>query len=168
MAIDSNSYSSVDDVYAMTRHVLSGETTFDTSTVPTLAEVESFIDDVSSLLNDAVASFGFTVPISTAGPLRSCDLWVRLKAAALVELTQRGSGFDESESSRVNMLVRFFDEAFNFVKMRAEGWKNQGVTVSDAMYQGLTFTAFDKHSERTDKDSTTLEQPKFRRGLFDA
>lgn len=166
MAIDANSYSSVADVLAVTRHLLSGQSNFDASTVPTLAEVEAFIDDVSSLLNDAIAAHGFTVPISTAGPKRSCDIWVRTKAAAMVELTQRGEGFAEEEGSRYGAFWNLFDDAYEFVAKLAEGWKQQGVTVSDNSSDGLAYTGILVHSERTDPTVTTREQPLFRRRQF--
>jgi len=166
MSLNANSYASVADVLAVTRHLLTGGATFDADTVPTLTEVEAFIDDCSSLLNDAIAAFGFTVPISTAGPKRSCDLWVRTKAAAMVELTQRGEGFGEEESSRYGAFWNLFDDAYEFVGKYAEGWKQQGVTVSDATSDGLAYTGMLVHSERTDPTVTTREQPLFRRRQF--
>jgi hypothetical protein len=166
MAIDANSYSSVADVLTVTRHLLNGGATFDASTVPTYTEVEAFIDDVSSLLNDAIAAHGFTVPISAAGPKRSCDLWTRAKVSALVELTQRGEGFGEAEGSRYGAFWNLFDDANEFVSKSAEGWKQQGAAVTSAASDGLTFTALTIHSERTDPTVTTREQPLFRRRQF--
>jgi len=167
MAIDDNSYSNIADIVAVTRHLLDGGVSYTPNTKPTLIEVEAFIDDVSSDLNDAIASHGFTVPISTAGPKRSCDLWVRSKVAALVELTQRGTGFDGEEDSRYGSLWNLFDEAYEWVAKRADGWKAQGVTTTEDSSDSLAYTGLYNHDQRTDPDSTTIEQPMFRRRQFD-
>lgn len=166
MALDANSYSSVADVAAWTRHLLDGESSFAVTTRPTLSEVEGFIDDASAMLNDAIAAHGFSVPITAAGPKRSCDLWVRAKAAAYVELTQRAQGFDGQDGNRSSAFLNLFEDAFAFVAQHAKGWKQQGVTVSESVSEGLSFTGLKKHSERTDPDSTTIEQPMFRRRQF--
>lgn len=166
MAIDANSYSSVADVTAVTRHLLDGAVSFHEGTRPTLLEVEAFIDDTSSLLNDAIAAHGFTVPISAAGPKRSCDIWVRTKAAAFVELTQRGEGFGEEEGSRYGAFWNLFDDAYEFIAKIAEGWKEQGVGVSNNTSDGLAYTGMEVHSQRTDPTIRTREQPLFRRHQF--
>ena len=57
--------------------------------------------------------------------------------------------------------------AFDWAKDMSLAWMREGVTVADPVSQGLAYTALDKHSERSDPDDTTREQPKFRRGLFD-
>jgi len=166
MDLDDNSYSSVADVVAWTRHLLDGEGSFAATTRPTLTEVVAFIDDASAMLNDAIAAAGFAVPITAAGPKRSCDLWVRAKAAGYVELAQRGQGFDGQGGSRASAFTDMFSDAYEFVARNAKGWKQQGVTVSESASEGLSFTGLNKHSERTDPDSTTIEQPLFRRRQF--
>jgi hypothetical protein len=83
--IGANSYGSVDEVRAFTRHLLDGSAGFDTSTRPTLTEVVGFIDRVSGVLNSAIASGGFTVPISQATAVLACDDWVVTRAAAYVD-----------------------------------------------------------------------------------
>lgn len=166
MAIDENSYSSTEDVAAWTKHLLDGEQGFSPVTRPTLNEVEAFIDDASAMLNDAIAAAGFSVPITAAGPKRSCDLWVRAKSAGFVELTQRSEGFSGNDGDRHSVFINLFEDAFDFVARHAKGWKQQNVTVTESASEGLAFTALDKHSERTDPDSTTMEQPMFRRRQF--
>jgi len=168
MAISANSYSSVDAVLAMTRHMLDGGApTFDEATRPTLSEVESFIDEVSADLNDAIASCGFTVPITATGPKLSCDLWVRARASAMVELTQRSAGFDGSEESRYASLWNLLNEdPFEWVKQRCQAWADQGVTQTDVVSGSLTYTALSSYANRSDPNNTTREQPMFRRRMF--
>ena len=167
MALDASSYSSVADVLALTRHFLDGANTFDDATRPTLTEVEGFIDDVSADLNDAIRACGLAIPISAAGPKRSCDLWVRTKAAAFVELTSRSAGFDGSETSRHRELYDLMGaDAFEWVEKRCQSWVDQGATQTDETSAAFTYTALKKHSERSDPDNTTREQPMFRRRMF--
>jgi hypothetical protein len=58
MAIRADSWSSTTDVKSLVRHILDGETTFNTTTRPTNPEVEAFIDEASGLLNLALRSSG--------------------------------------------------------------------------------------------------------------
>lgn len=161
MAIAANSYGSVNEVLAYTRHLLDGKMTFDIATRPTLAEVEKFIDRASGILNTALDGEGVTVPVTAATAILACDAWVVMRAAEWAELTQRGHGFDEGFGARLD------GEPYDIVadaKKTADFIARTIKEVSD----GLTFTAYDKHSERSDPQSSTLEQPKIRRGMFDS
>lgn len=167
MTISANSYSSVDEVLAMTRHMLDGAPMFDEATRPSLTEVEGFIDQVSADLNDAIRACGLAIPIAATGPKMSCDLWVRVRAAAMVELTQRSTGFDGGEDSRYKALWDLLDEdPFAWVEKRCQSWADQGVTMTEAASGALTYTALSSHDNRSDPNSTTREQPMFRRRQF--
>lgn len=61
-----------------------------------------------------------------------------------------------------------FQAAYDFVALNSPAFKNLEETVDAAMSAGLVFTGQNKHSERSDPDNTTYEQPIFRRGLFNA
>jgi hypothetical protein len=170
MAIRTDSYSSVDDVTALTRHLLDGADGFGGDTRPTLDEVESFIDEASGTLNMAFRSAGFDpadVRANSTAKLPA-DAWVRGMAATVVELTQRGAGWNDDENTRTGFLAGLYGDAMELVERMQKGLKREGITVTDPAHQGLTYTAFDKHSQRSDPDSTTLEQPQFRRGQFDS
>jgi hypothetical protein len=167
MTLNANSYSSVAEVLAMTRHMLDGAPTFDEATRPSLTEVEGFIDQISAELNDAIRACGLAIPIAAAGPKMSCDLWVRVRAAAMVELTQRGTGFDGSEDSRYKALWDLLNEdPFAWVEKRCQSWSDQGVTMTEAASGALTYTALNSHDNRSDPKNTTREQPIFRRRMF--
>lgn len=169
MAIRGDSFSSAAEVLAYTRHLLDGQSTFNSTTRPTLTELEKFIDRTSGVLNIAFSEAGFT-PSNIYGNSTAklmADDWVTLRAAQYTELTQRGTGFGELEGSRLQDLG-LYQDAVNFAKSVSLGLKRLGITVTDNASDGLTFTAFDKHSQRADPDNTSLEQPKFRRGMFDS
>lgn len=166
MAIGANSYGSVAEVEALTRH-FAGGAGFTAATTPRLTEVEKFIDRCSGLLNSALAAYGFDVPVTQADVLLSLDDWVVTKAAALVELTQRGAGFSDAENTRGHTLYKLHEQAMSFVAANMRGWQRLGAAMDNVTSTGLAFTADDRRSERPDPDNTTREQPLFNRRQFD-
>lgn len=97
MAIGANSYGSVAGVAAYVGVYTIGGS-FTTETKPTLANVESWIDQVSANLNTALAKRGFSVPLTQADAV--------LEAASLVE--QLVSDLAQA----ANSSGRFFSERF--------------------------------------------------------
>lgn len=169
MAIRGDSFSSVVEVTAYTRHLLDGNTAFTTDTRPTLAEVEKFIDRASGTLNVAIAQEGFSpanVYANSTAKL-ACDDWVTLKAAKYVEMTQRGTGYSENEGSRLAAFDMGKD-AYDFVCDMALGFKRLGISQNYRMSDGLQFTGLTLQEDRADPDDTSLEQPKFKRGQWDS
>ena len=166
MAIRSDSYSSAAEVLALTRHLLDGEPTFNSETRPTLTEVEKFIDRSSGVLNSALWGAGFDPANVTANSTAklSCDDWVTIRAANWVESTQRLAGFSDLPNEKPEDLQSMAQEAVDGWML---GFARMGITVSDPAHQGLQFTAMDDHDERSDPDSDTIEQPLFRRRMFE-
>ncbi len=101
MTLRSDSYGTVAEVRALTRHLLDGAATFSSQTRPTLADVEQFIDRWSAVLNTALVGLDVIVPVENEIVALACSHWVVRQAAAEVELTQRGAGYSELESSRL-------------------------------------------------------------------
>lgn len=66
MTVGANSYGVATDIAALTNAYLNASGAYDTSTVPTLTQVEGWIDQVSGIMNTALAGQGFTVPVSQA------------------------------------------------------------------------------------------------------
>ena len=168
MTIRGDSYSSTAEVKAMTRHLLDGQTAFNSTTIPTGTEFEKFIDRASGVLNVALSKAGFSPSALAANSTAklACDDWVTFRAAEYVELTQRGTGYSSEEGSRIAGLSSLYQAADAFTSIFGLGWKRLGVSVTDAASQGLTYTALLPHSQRSDPDNAALEQPKFRRGQF--
>lgn len=168
MTLREDSFSSTGEVIAFTRHLLDGESAFNSTTRPSGDELEKFIDRASGVLNVAIATKGFTpasVIANTTAKLL-CDDWVTQKAVKYVELTQRGTGYSAEEGSR----TKAFDmtkSAQEFVKANALGFIRLGVTQSQKMSDGLAFTGEDAQSERTDPDDSSMAQPFAKRGQFD-
>ncbi len=169
MSLRGDSYSSAEDVAVWTRHLIEGETTFNTTTAPTLTEVEDLIDEVSSILNIAFRNGGFAPSAiklnSTA--TQSADFWTRTWATSMVELTAPFQGLGGEDGDRSSLMRDIEGDAEAFVKNHALGFKREGVTVSDPESQGIAFTGETKQSDRVDKDNTSLEKPLFKRHQFD-
>jgi hypothetical protein len=119
MALDANSYGSVAGVLAYVRHMLrSGETTFTTTSRPTLAEVESFLNQRSAMLNACLAEAGYTVPVGVSYTQARyiLDYYANVGAAGDAELTQRSAGTSaEAENDRENEFLKQFAAACPFI-----------------------------------------------------
>jgi hypothetical protein len=165
-SVGANSYGTLAEVLAFTKHLLDGSTAFSAFTRPTNTEVKSFIDRLSGVLNLALATAGFTIPVSQATAKLACDDWVITKAAAYVELTAR-SGGDDQENSRWGAFLRLQDAANKFVNENRMGFINLGVGVTRAMSAGIQFTGLTKQSDRVDRTDTSIEQPLFERHAWD-
>lgn len=169
MAIRSDSFSSVDEVTAYTRHLLAGAAAFDDTTRPSRTEVEKFIDRASGKLNVAIASEGFSpssVYANSTAKL-ACDDWVTLKSAEYVEITQRGTGYSAMEGSRIGAFEKLLADANDFICSMALGFRRLGISEADRLSDGLQFTGLTVQENRADPDDSTLEQPKFTRGQWD-
>jgi len=167
MTIRSDSYGSTTEVLAFTRHLMDGQTTFNSTTRPTNTEVEKFIDRASGALNVALNNWGMTTPVTNTTAKLILDEWVVSKVTEHVELTQRGVGYSEAEGSRYIGFRNLHQAAHDFVKTNALGMKRLGVGISAQLNQGMTFTGLDAQDDRADPDDTSLEQPLFARRLFD-
>lgn len=84
MAIGANSYGSVAGVVALCPRYGSGGT-FTTTTRPTLAQVEAWIDQVSALINGYLSGKGFAIPITQTDAVTALALCVNQYAADLAE-----------------------------------------------------------------------------------
>lgn len=168
MPLNGNSYSSVAEVLALTRLYLGGQSTFNSTTRPTLTEVESFIDDVSGELNLALGNAGFTIPITQNDAKSACDNWVKVKAAAFVEASRPTAAFGKDTNPRASLLAKMNASAAAWVKENMKGFAVLGVPQVGDDSNALIFTALDAQSLRSDPTDTSREQPKFKRGQFDS
>lgn len=167
MSIRADSYSSTAQVKAWTRHLLDGQTAFNSTTRPVASEVENFIDRASGLLNMALAGHGFSTPVTNSTAKLGCDDWVTAQAAMYVELTQRGTGFSNAEGARTGFFKGLMGEAEKWVLTNELGLKRIGVSVAHGRAEGLQFTGQAAPGERADPDDDTLAQPTFKRTQWD-
>jgi hypothetical protein len=100
VAISANSYGSLAGVAAYTAHAANESGTFDSSTTPTAAQVEAFLDRRSALLNGWLTQAGYSIPATNATAVLILTMYANLGAACDVELTQRAAGYDEGDQNR--------------------------------------------------------------------
>lgn len=167
MTVGANSYGTVAEVEAFTKHLLDGAIGFDNSTRPTVSEVEKFIDRLSAILNSALAGVGFDIPVTQGDVKLALDDWVVLKCTGYVELTARGAGSSDDPNARPRFFNKLHSDASAFVRDNARGWQRLGAALDNVTSTGFSYTGMDKHSERADPDNTGREQPKFRRGQWE-
>lgn len=167
MAIRADSFSSAAEVTAFTRHLLDGQAAFNSTTRPTITEVEKFIDRASGLVNIALAKSGFSPSVIYANSTAKlvCDDWVANYAARYIELTQRGTGYGENESGRLPAFE--LTSADKFVEENKLGFIRMGILQSVKTSQGLSFTGITAQPDRTDTEDDTKEQPVFKRRFSD-
>lgn len=167
MTIRADSFSSAAEVTAYTRHLLDGQVAFNSTTRPTVTELEKFIDRSSGLLNVALSAAGFAPSriYSNSTAKLACDDWVTTRATKYVELTQRGTGYSTEEGSRTKA---FENDAGDFVAMMSEGFVNLGIeqTVGN-LSAGLQFTGLTVEGDRADPDDDSKAQPLFTRRKFE-
>lgn len=159
MTIRSDSYGSTAEVTAYTRHLLDGQVGLNSTTRPTVSEVEKFIDRCSGILNIALKQGGFAVPIVNSTAKLSCDDWVVTRAAEYAESTQRGTGYSDKEGSRVSVFRNLQKAAVEFVAANSLGFKLLGVVVQQPLSQGLRFAGQTALARRADQNDPTLQPP---------
>ena len=86
MAIGANSYGSVAGVAALAYRWTNEQETFDTTTEPTLAQIEAWINQVSAMLNVALAQCRYsTLPITIDTITDMMDGYVNQTVSTIVE-----------------------------------------------------------------------------------
>jgi hypothetical protein len=169
MSIRADSYSSISEVTAFIRHLIKGQTNLNSTTRPTLADTEEFIDRASGVLNNALAASGFAPSsvIANSTARLACDDWVTMRAVDYAELTQRGTGYSTEDGSRINAFRSLYGSATEFVEGLRPGLINLGVSQANKKSDGLIYTGIGVQNQRSDPKDTTLEQPMFERNQFD-
>lgn len=169
MAIRADSYSSTSEVKAFTRHLLDGQSAFNSTTRPTSVELEKFIDRASGALNSAIPSIGYSAAAVRANSTAklACDDWVTAQAAMYVEMTQRGTGFSDAEGSRTWYFKGLYGRATEFLKEFKLSFANMNIPKAFSSSNGLQFTGLDAQADRSDQHDTGRAQPFAQRGQFD-
>lgn len=146
MAIDANSYGSAAQVATLTPNWANASGVFDTTTQPKLASVETWIDQVSSVLNSVLRELGFVTPIVDADAKRTMDLFVNEEVAAIVEGV-RGSGrFGPQAPGKGSAKGRqqiILEDARMFLKQNQVGLETLGATRDSSVMNSLAFQAVD-------------------------
>ena len=127
MSVGVNSYGSASGVASYVPRYANGSATFDANTRPKLAQIESFIDQISSLVNAILASNGFKVPITQADVILSITVFVEQEVAAIAEGINGSGRFGPTTKTPGKSRFQIIMEDISaFILEHADGFENLG------------------------------------------
>lgn len=163
MALLDNSYGDPAEIGKLTPlWAKASGSTFDTTTAPTLASVESWCDQVSGLINTILSEYGFTVPVANTDAKLMLDMFVNEEVASIVEGTHGSGRYGPTALSKraggTNRFQIVHANVSQFVAEHAAGLERLGVT--------RTFDQGDSIGYRGQDTSGDLVEPMFKREDF--
>lgn len=153
MAISANSYGSAGNVAALVPKYANGSGVFDTTTRPTLTQVETYIDQVSGALNSMLAEQGFEIPVTQADVKQALEMFVNEEVASIAQGINGGGRFGPSNAGYTSSRFKLInDDINNYIKGNAIGFERLGA-VRTSNNLDIAYNADDR-------------QPIFQRGAF--
>ena len=150
MTLNANSYGTVAEVQALTgRYLASGAYT--TGTRPTLAQVETFIDNASATLNVMLAKAGFAIPITQATAKAACgEIVVEVVVDMCHAANSTGRFFTQKALDRgIAPMKALRQEMAEWVEMQAPGLEQLGATRTYSLLDGIGFRDTDEAGDET-------------------
>ena len=127
MTVGPNSYGTAAGVAAYVPRYANGSATFDANTRPKLAQIEAFLDQISSLVNAILASNGFHIPVTQADVQSAITIFVEQEVAAIAEGINGSGRFGPTtktpNQSRFQIIM---DDISAFILEHADGFENLG------------------------------------------
>jgi hypothetical protein len=147
VSLAANSYGTVAEVQALTPRYQ----TYSTTTRPTLAQVEKWIDNASATLNVILAGAGFQIPITQADAKAACG---QIVVEAVTDLchaaNSAGRFYTERALERgVSPMKVLRQEMKDWVEDQAEGLELLGATRTRASTAGILFRDGDESGNAT-------------------
>lgn len=115
---------------------------FTVSTRPALATVNGWLDDVSAIIDTALADEGFTVPVTLAAVVKELDLLAEGLVKDLCDAAHSTGRFYSERAlfSGRSPMVIVDKEIHEWVKRKSVGFENQGVPKTEV---GRNVASFD-------------------------
>jgi len=137
--IRDQSYGSIEEIEALVPYYATDSGKFGTTTRPTLAAVEKFVDRVSAVLNVLLAKAGFSIPVEQADARLAIDEFVVTWAQMYCHSANRAGPFSpERREVRQELSFRqLMEEAMAFVEGNALGLERLGATRTHKRGEGL-------------------------------
>lgn len=150
MAIGSNSYGTSAGVAALTPRYAGTGGDFSETTRPTKAQVETLVDQVSSILNTILSKEGFSIPISQADVKLMLAFFVEEEVASIAEGINGSGRFGPTtkapNKSRFTMILQDVTE---FVSVNATGIEGLGVPRESPVVQTIGYRDTDENGDAT-------------------
>lgn len=151
MTVGANSYGAATDVAALTE-LYTSSGSYTTGTIPTLAQVESWIDQVSAIMNAALAGSGFVVPLTQADSVLAVKSYVIQAAVDLCHAANSAGRFftDQALQRGVNPMSAIRKEILDWVETFADGLDALGASRSSTTGAGeIGFRDADEGGDET-------------------
>ena len=151
MTLGANSYGSVAGVAALAG-IYTDDGDFKTTTRPAIATVESWIDNVSGIMNALLAEAGFAIPITQTDSVLMLDASVEEAVADLCHYAN-GAGRFYSERmiergySTMQIITRDFAA---WLESHAVGLENLGATRTTSKVGAVGYRASDEDGNEVD------------------
>jgi len=128
VTVGANSYGLATGVASYVPRYANASATFDnTTTRPKLTQIETFIDQISSLVNAILASNGFHTPIAQADVKLAITIFVEQEVAAIAEGINGSGRFGPTtktpNKSRFQIIM---EDISAFILEHADGFENLG------------------------------------------
>jgi hypothetical protein len=153
MALLTNSYGDVDEIAALVPRYANSVVEFDTSTRPSLLQVESHCDQVSAMLNAVLATNGFAIPVTDADAVLLLDLFVNQEVASIAEGINGSGRFGptkaSSSASPGGRFALIMADVESFVENNALGLERLGATRTYDPIAGISFRSGDEGGDDT-------------------
>lgn len=146
MATSERSYGAASDVAALTpRFTTNGS--YDSSSRPTLSQVDAWIDQVSAILNVLLAEANFTIPVTQKDVALLLKHFVATEVADLANYANSAGRFFSDKNMTTGPWQAIQSEAAKFISEHAEGLQNLGAGRSVAGLDGLAFNETDDEGD---------------------
>lgn len=141
MPVSANSYGTAAGVGALIpRYATAAGVTFDTTTRPTLAQVENLVDQVSGLVNSVLAQQGFTTPVSQASVVLALTGFVQEYTATIAEGIN-GNGPNKTQRVTYKQML---EDVTAFIVGNTVGFERLGATRTYTATSGLGYRDTDQ------------------------
>lgn len=148
--IASGAYGSLLQVGALVPRYSNRVGTFDDSTRPTVLQVVTFINQVSSMVDSIMAQEGFATPVTDTEVKNMLDLFVSQEVAAITEGINGSGRYGPTTKSGQGKKGRFalvFDDVRDFIEGNAVGFERLGATRSETLATGIGYRGEDEEGD---------------------
>jgi hypothetical protein len=120
--------------------------TFDTTTRPTLAQVEAHIDQISGIVNSYLAQAGFAVPVTQADVKLALTMFVQEEVAAMAEGVNGQGRFGPTTKTpgKRGRFAVITEDVKAFIEGQAYGFQLLGATQTTSIMSGVAFRDADE------------------------
>ncbi len=147
-------------VAALTRNLVAGASDFDTSTSPTVAQVNSWLSSGCAVINIRLGSAGYGAIPATSGAYDLAAQANALYAAWMAERSRINARTTADERTRADMIKKDFE--YMLAALLSDDLSRLGVSQSGAVYAG-GISRSDKDAVEGDSDRVA---PRFVSGQF--